>query len=188
MWKLIFNGTSKKKNWWFLVNQLHYYCLWTFVKINDIVSVSVAFEHFKIHLITQKFPIKCLKIFYKILYTFISGVTILYTLKKLIYCFFSWWREELKDILTQVLYFFLHLYYYYNSIWSFKTMVLYIVQSFLDLCPFISYFKSYYFKDKGSCNFKPKISILWDPNFLAAPTLQIQGLLLLLTFHQNVHF
>ena len=151
------------------------------MKINDIVSVSVAFEHFKIHLIIQKFPIKCLKKFYKILYIFSSGLTIFYTLKKLIYCFFSMEKRGIKRY-TKLLY------YYYNSIWSFKTMVLYIVQSFLDLCPFISYFKSYYFKDKGSCNFKPKISILWDPNFLAAPTLQIQGLLLLLTFHQNVHF
>ena len=171
------------KNWWFLVNQLHYYCLWTFVKINDIVSVSVAFEHFKIHLITQKFPIKCLKIFYKIIYSFSSGVTIFYTLKKLIYCFFFMVKRGIKRY-TKLLY------YYYNSIWSFKTYngIVYSAVFFLDLCPFISYFKSYYFKDKGSCNFKPKISILWDPNFLAAPTLQIQGLLLLLTFHQNVHF
>ena len=70
---------KEKTDDFLLINYIHYCCLWTFVKINDIVSVSVAFEHFKIHLITQKFPIKCLKIFFKIVYIFSSGVTIFYT-------------------------------------------------------------------------------------------------------------
>ena len=165
------------------------------MKINDIVSVSVAFEHFKIHLITQKFPIKCLKMFYKILYIFFIWSNYFLHFKIVILLSFFMVKRWIKrytntsfPILCRKILIFFFAHVYYNSIWSFKTMVLYIVQSFLDLCPFISYFKSYYFKDKGSCNFKPKISILWDPNFLAAPTLQIQGLLLLLTFHQNVHF